>query len=397
MKYSDQKLNEIIENLKELTPGIETLPYETFCGIWKNLNITDYSNILRIRKKIPELVPYIESCVTEISFDYRGSSLYPEIISDYHGNNLKDIYPGLKYVDDVNLQLNDKNIYLAYNIEYFRNIEIEYISNIGDDIETAYDIMINIIKRNVGKVMIGLLVTSKRYNVHDIEYDNGIIRAKENYLFDKIVSMRPEGLVFYSSNYTSMLRLATIPTIKKLYLDIRINEETEHDPETGDYILPNLYFVLKTLLYIDVNTEESQIENIYTQVSNMIMTNVPKYKNKIIAVNYTYENVDREDVILFSQLFYWDPLSLVGAITDTSANIFPNLEIMTLPVDSQDVVGWLIVAPNIKYFNSKEKFFVKFLGERKKKLIQALNECDISIDQYIDEYNQIPDLGVAYV
>jgi len=397
MKYSDQKLNEIIENLKELTPGIETLPYETFCGIWKNLNITDYSNILRIRKKIPELVPYIESCVTEISFDYRGSSLYPEIISDYHGNNLKDIYPGLKYVDDVNLQLNDKNIYLAYNIEYFRNIEIEYISNIGDDIETAYDIMINIIARNVGKVMIGLLVTSKRYNVHDIEYDNGIIRAKENYLFDKIVSMRPEGLVFYSSNYTSMLRLATIPTIKKLYLDIRINEETEHDPETGDYILPNLYFVLKTLLYIDVNTEESQIENIYTQVSNMIMTNVPKYKNKIIAVNYTYENVDREDVILFSQLFYWDPLSLVGAITDTSANIFPNLEIMTLPVDSQDVVGWLIVAPNIKYFNSKEKFFVKFLGERKKKLIQALNECDISIDQYIDEYNQIPDLGVAYV
>jgi hypothetical protein len=70
---------------------------------------------------------------------------------------------------------------------------------------------------------------------------------------------------------------------------------------------------------------------------------------------------------------------------------------MTLPVNSQNVDVWLLVAPNIQYFNSKENFFVRFFEKRKKLLMKASDDCDAFIDHYTNEYRQIPDLGVTYM
>lgn len=203
---------DIVAKLRDLTPDINTLPYERFCDIWQQITIINYDDIKFIKTEIPELKNYINSCVTIINFQ---GEFYDEVIrrfpeEDENAEILSDIYPHLDYVDNLKIVIKDDQIEEIRQQEYFRNVSISSVTKDESKIESYYDLIIDIIARNKGECSVSLtanhnagVVKRGKTNVttgskiYSVNYNNGMVRIDNNlYLIDKIIQLRPEKMIF---------------------------------------------------------------------------------------------------------------------------------------------------------------------------------------------------------
>jgi hypothetical protein len=217
--------------------------------------------------------------------------------------------------------------------------------------------MISIIKKNKGNVEVTLYfqIGEIGETFYLVEYRNGTLDIAGDYLIEKIREMRPEELVIRRTiGSIDILKLALLPTIKRLLIDIKIDKDTEYSDEHIPLDIPNACSIIDTLLYIDENDTDQFIHAIYKLGPNLVNT-IKKRENKINSIRYKYVNETQDISIEYNSLGYWNPIREASKITHEHlpVKIFPNLKYMSIPVSSDDVELWKHIAPNVEYFNSE--------------------------------------------
>jgi hypothetical protein len=364
MKYIKEELDVVICRLKNLSLNINTLPREIFQDIWIKLDVTMYSDIKIIEEKIPAIKEYIQECVTELEFDRDTFNL---LIKEYD-SLITEVYPNLKYVDCNYMEMDDITIKKISQLNHLRNVRLVGSFNCFDNVALLHDIMINIIKRNKGNVKVSLEIRNLISNM--ITYKNGIIDVSRNCLTEKIKLMRPEILTINNPfNHIDVLKLALLPTIRGLRININLNDKIT-SPN-----IPNVYSILNTLLYIDEDSTPDLIEKIYKFGPHINM--IKKRESKIENIQYKYVDEIQDEYIIFDHNEYWAPLQDCSQISDQHIPVktFPTLKVMTVPIDDDNMESWRRIAPNVKNLRSRNDAYIEGANKKIEKLKLEIRAC----------------------
>jgi hypothetical protein len=371
--------------LNNLSLNIKTLPIEIFQDIWIKLDVTMYFDVKKIEEEVPTLKEYIRASVIELDFEEGIRAFFKG-----NQNSIRDVYPNIKYVDHPTIsQINYSNIKEISRLNHLRNVKLVGILDFDDNVDSIHDIMINIIKRNKGNVKVSLdaeyrhnnLAYDDRTNIV-VEYDNGIISASGNYLIEKIRQMRPEILAIkYPFNKAfDVLKLALLPSIKGLLMDININECIRYDNIVNtSRKIPNAYSIINALLYIDENDTEEFIKPIYQIGTPNAMKK--KRENKIESIQYRYVNQIQDRYIEYDHDEYWFPLRECSKIYPIfhPVKIFPNLKYMSIPIGDEDMELWeQQIAPNVKHLRSEHDAYLEGLNKK-------IEELELNLNKKIEE------------
>lgn len=362
---------DIITNLKSLKLDLVQLPYERFYDIWKYLNITSHTDIIKIKKEVPELTQHINSAVTVIDFQRdHYNNILGCINKDNIVTDLNQVYPHIKHADNLLLGVNDKTIDQIRSQKYFRNVEIYTETNGKPDI--YYDLIIDIIARNKGdvKVSIRIIIDSGKHTdsiYHSVSYNCGEVEVGDKYLIEKIIEIRPERLVFNlpETNIVDMLRLASIQTVHSLHFSFFINNDSN---DTSIYI----YRILVALLYINNNMSDDYIKDIYNTHAGFNSDYQSDKLNKRHIKSITYDYESNKCVVDSDYYDYLLTSTINSDYVHGTSHIFPEVEVMTLPINIIDYHNWCRVLPNVTNFISDDTFMASVIEKRNQQLLNSV-------------------------
>lgn len=237
--------------------------------------------------------------------------------------------------------------------------------------------MIDIIARNKGTCTVSLELidnrkTSQRNktdissksidNIHEIKYSNGEVRVNGLYLFDKIVAMKPEKMLFNmrEDNHGSILKLASIPTVYSLHFSFTIDDHVYQSSI-------NIYRLLVCLRFIDDDMSHDEIMRYYQADSIELSAD---RANKHIIKSITY---DLESKFSTDEDYYHFLLSSTMIEPDNEPYTFPDLKVLSIPVNKSDYQQWCDMLPNVSKFTLTESFLISEAKKRNEELMKEVN------------------------